>query len=142
MPGGPAILWFHRVHQADDVLLRLCCLTFRGLLLSVLLRKVPADHATTDRTNDSVVPRVMPSAPLRAVHVLQNLCMADDMLGIRGARGNALLNQKIAPSRSLGLPRTTGHAVTLRLVNLCAGEFRVARSRTRRRHYAHCRAFS
>lgn len=59
MPGGPAIFWFHRVHQADDVLLRLCCLTLGGLLLSlllrVLLRKVPANHAATDRTNDSVV---------------------------------------------------------------------------------------
>ena len=63
MPGGPAILWIRRVHQADDVLLRPCCLTFCGLLLSVLLRKVPADHAATDRTNHSVVPRVMPSDP-------------------------------------------------------------------------------
>jgi hypothetical protein len=67
MPGGPAIFWFHRVHQADDVLLCMCCLALRGLLLSfllsVLLRKVPADHAATDRTNDSVMPRVMPSDP-------------------------------------------------------------------------------
>ena len=35
--------------------MRLCCLTLRSLLLGVLLRKVPADHAATDRTNDSVV---------------------------------------------------------------------------------------
>ncbi len=50
---------FHRVHQVDDGLLRLYCLALRGSLLSVLLRKVPADHAATDR----VVPRVMPSDP-------------------------------------------------------------------------------
>jgi hypothetical protein len=42
------------VHQTDEVLLRLCYLTLRGLLLGVLFRKVPADHAATDRTNDSV----------------------------------------------------------------------------------------
>ena len=82
MPGGPAILWFHRVHQADDVLLRLRCLTLGGLLLSlllsVLLRKVPADHATTDRTNDSVVPRVMPSDPAyhRALEAACGVCCA------------------------------------------------------------------
>ena len=82
MPGEPAILWFHRVHQADDVLLRLCCLTFRGLLLSallsVLLRKVPADHAATDRTNHSVVPRVMPGDPTyrRALEAACGVCRA------------------------------------------------------------------
>ncbi len=59
-----AIFWFHRIHQADDVLLRLCYLTLRGLLLGVLLRKVPADHAAIDRNSDSVVPRVMPSDPI------------------------------------------------------------------------------
>lgn len=67
MAGGPAIFWLHRVHQADEALLRLCRLTLRGLLLSfllsVLLRKVPADHTATDRANDSVMPRVMPSDP-------------------------------------------------------------------------------
>ncbi|MGF6841490.1 hypothetical protein QF001_005385 [Paraburkholderia youngii] len=60
-----------RAPQGDDVLLRLCCLTLRGLqlslllglLLSVLLRKMSADHAATDRTNDGVVPSVMPSDP-------------------------------------------------------------------------------
>ena len=78
MPGGPEIFWFHRVHQADDVLLRLCHLTLRGLLLSVLLRKVPADHATPDRTNDSVVPRVMPSYPAyhRALEAARGVCRA------------------------------------------------------------------
>ena len=77
MTGGPAIHWFHRVHQAD-VLLRLCCQTFRGLLLSVLLRKVPADHAATYRTNDSVVPRVMPSDPAyhRAFEAARGICRA------------------------------------------------------------------
>jgi hypothetical protein len=53
------------------VLLDLCCLMLRrsqlclllGLLLRVLLRKVPADHAATDRANDGVVPRIVPSDP-------------------------------------------------------------------------------
>jgi hypothetical protein len=82
VPGEPATFWFHRVHQADDVLLRLCCLTLRGLLLclllSVLLRKVPADHATTDRTNDSVVSRVMPSDPADhcALEAARGICRA------------------------------------------------------------------
>ncbi|BFG77794.1 hypothetical protein PTKU46_58270 [Paraburkholderia terrae] len=76
MPGGLAIFWFHRIHEADDVLLRLCCLTLRGLLLSELLRKVSADHAATDRTNDSVVPRVVPSDPAyhRAFEAAWGVC--------------------------------------------------------------------
>jgi hypothetical protein len=53
--------------QPDDALLGLCRLKLRGLLLglllNVLLCKVPADHAATDRANYSVVPRVMPSDP-------------------------------------------------------------------------------
>ncbi len=82
MPGGPAIFWFHRAHRADDVLLRLCCLTLRGLplgfLLSVLLREVPADHAATDRTNDGVVSRVMSSdsAHDRAFEAAGGVCCA------------------------------------------------------------------
>ena len=78
MLGGPAVLWFHRVHQADDVLLRLCCLTLRSLLLGVLLRKVPADHATTDRTNDSVVPRIVPCDPAyhRTLEAACGVCRA------------------------------------------------------------------
>jgi len=78
MPGGPAIFWFHRVHQTDDVLLHLCCLTLRGLLLSVLLRKVPADHAAANRTSHSVVPRVMPgdSTDRRALEAACGVCHA------------------------------------------------------------------
>jgi hypothetical protein len=82
VPGGLAIFWFHRVHQADDVLLRLCNLTLRGLLLSpllsVLLRKVPADNAATDRTNDGMVPGVMPSEPAyhRALEAACGVCRA------------------------------------------------------------------
>ena len=69
---------FHRVHQADDVLLRLRCLTLRGLLLRVLFRKVCADHAATDRSNDSVVPRVMHSEPAyhRALEAACGVCRA------------------------------------------------------------------
>lgn len=50
----------------------------RGLLLSVLLRKVPADHAATDRTNDSVVPRIVPSDPAyhRALEAACGMCSA------------------------------------------------------------------
>jgi hypothetical protein len=72
------LFWFHRVHQADDVLLRLCCLALRGLLLRVLFRKVPADHAATDRANYSVVPRVMPSDPAyhRALEAACGVCRA------------------------------------------------------------------
>jgi hypothetical protein len=82
VPGGPAIFWFHRVHQADDVLLRLCCLTLRGLLLSlllsVLLRKVPANHAATDCTDNSMVSRVMPSDPAYncALEAARGICRA------------------------------------------------------------------
>jgi hypothetical protein len=58
--------------------LRLCCLTLRSLLLGVLLRKVPADHAATDRTNDSVVPRIVPSDPAydRALEAAYGVCRA------------------------------------------------------------------
>jgi hypothetical protein len=58
--------------------LRLCCLTLRSLLLGVLLRKVPADHAATDRTNDSVVPRIVPSVPAydRALEAACGVCRA------------------------------------------------------------------
>lgn len=67
-----------RLRQAEDVLLRLCCLTFRGLLLSVLLRKVLADYAAADRTNHSVVPRVMPGDPTyhRALEAASSVCRA------------------------------------------------------------------
>jgi hypothetical protein len=56
--------------------LLLCLL--RGLLLSVLLRNVPADHAATDCTNDSVVPGVMPgdSAYHRALKAACGVCRA------------------------------------------------------------------
>jgi hypothetical protein len=78
VPSGPASVWFHRVHKADDVLLRLCCLTFRSVLLSVLLRDVPANHAAADGTNHSVVPRVMPGDPTyhRAFEAACGVCRA------------------------------------------------------------------
>jgi len=65
---------------------RLCLLTLRrlllclllGSLLSALLRKVPADYAPTDRTNDSVVPRVMSgdSAYHRSLEAACGICSA------------------------------------------------------------------
>jgi hypothetical protein len=76
------ILWFHLAHQGDDVLLRLCCLTLRGLLLSlllsVLLRKVPANHAATDCTDNSMVSRIMPSDPTyyRSLEAARGVCRA------------------------------------------------------------------
>jgi hypothetical protein len=82
VPGGPAIFWFHRVRQADDVLLRLYCLTLGSLLLSlllsVLIRNVPTDHAAADCANYSVVPRVMPSNPAyhRALEATCSVCRA------------------------------------------------------------------
>ena len=55
--------------QGDEDSFGACFLTLRGLLLclllglllSVLLRKVSAGHAATDRTNDGMVPRIMTS---------------------------------------------------------------------------------
>lgn len=41
------------------VLLRPCCLTLVGLLLSMLLREVPADHAATERPDYRVVPSIV-----------------------------------------------------------------------------------
>jgi hypothetical protein len=58
-----AILWSHRAHQADDILLGLRCLTLHGLPLGVLFCKMPADHAPANCPDDSMVPRVMPSDP-------------------------------------------------------------------------------
>jgi hypothetical protein len=42
----------------------------------MLLREVPADHAATDRTNDRVVPRVMPgdSAHDRTLEAACGVC--------------------------------------------------------------------
>jgi hypothetical protein len=66
--------------------LRRCCLTLRclplslllGLPLSVLLRKMPADHAATDRANYRVVPRIVTghSADDRALETACGVCLA------------------------------------------------------------------
>jgi hypothetical protein len=85
MPGGRAIFWFHRVHRADGVLLRLCCLTLSGLLLSVLLRQVSADHAATDRTNDRMVSSIVTghTANDRAFEAASSVCRSDCCQGQR-----------------------------------------------------------
>ncbi|BCF95983.1 hypothetical protein PPGU19_005520 [Paraburkholderia sp. PGU19] len=73
--------------------MRLCCrVALHGLLLSlllrVLLREVPADHAATDRTNDSVVPRVVPSDPAyhRAFEAACGVRRSDCCQGQRDSR--------------------------------------------------------